>query len=122
MNSLHASDLHIDVSMPEENCVELRWSGKSDQPHPEVFLNPFLDTVLQYAGHAEIRIRFGDLSFLNSATLPCIVYFLNKALDRDAIVRLIYNERVNWQRAVFSGLASVYSKRNFILDGTGAAE
>jgi hypothetical protein len=123
MQSLRSGSLHIAVaedSPPE--CVRLSWLGKSNDRHPERFLEPYFAEIVGEAArrHVGIEMHFEHLSHFNSSTIGFLVQLIQETQRRGVKLTLVFNETLSWQRVSFDALR-VLVKDDAMLSLQGAS-
>jgi len=98
----------------EDNKAFMTWLGQSNSRTPVRELNPYLDNLVDELKAMELTIRFNDLEYMNSSTVPPIIQFLKK-LDNNGIKTLIiYNAESKWQAISFKALETFAGILNLI--------
>ncbi len=82
----------------------MTWLGQSDSRNPAVELNPYLDNLLENLNVSGLTVRFNDLEYMNSSTVPPIINFLKKLNTREIHTTITYNAASKWQAASFKAL------------------
>lgn len=92
----------------------MTWLGQSDSRNPAIEINPYLDSLLDELKAFELIIKFDDLEYMNSSTVPPIIQFLKKLNTNEVKTLITYNTEKKWQAASFKALETFSSILNFI--------
>lgn len=106
MKDLKSGSLEI-VMGSEGGIKVMSWIGKSDDANPKLFLNPYLDSLIDDLQNSKLTVNFKKLDYMNSSTVPPIVRFI-KNLDANKVVTtIVYDEHSNWQPMSFKALETL---------------
>lgn len=100
-------ELTIESSNTADQLV-IRWLGRSQERDPSRTLEPVLkavDALLETAQSVEFDFR--ALEYMNSSTIRPILRLVEKASDKAATVRVLYDKTKNWQRLSFMAIGAV---------------
>ena len=107
MESFRCGELTVsllETSAPAR--LYLSWSGRGSDRDPQRTLTPFLQAVLDHAlaSHASIELRCQGLTYVNAATIGCIVDLVHRceAAGVDVVVR--YDATSRWQKLSFEAM------------------
>lgn len=98
----------------EDGKAFMDWLGQSDSRNPAVELNPYLDSLVENLNVPELTIRFNDLEYMNSSTVPPIIQLLKKLNSKEINTTITYNVESKWQAASFKALDSFSKVLNYI--------
>ena len=106
MENFSNSSLAIRLNQTGSKTL-MSWMGQSDDRNPSLSLNPYLDRLAENLKGTELTIRFAQLEYMNSSTVPPIIQFMKK-LDTDGVRTVItYDARSKWQSASFKALETL---------------
>ena len=88
----------------EGNNTFMTWLGQSDSRNSDRELNPYLDSLIEELKAAELTIKFSDMKYMNSSTVPPIIRFLKKLDTKGIKTLIIYNAESKWQATSFKAL------------------
>src|SRR6185295_7703276 len=93
------------------------FDGRSIERDPRVTLGPFLSEVVAAAkaSSSDIEMHCQRLTYLNSATITCIVEFIRSCLVQDVRLSLRYNGALAWQKACFKALSVLAKDDRFTI-------
>ena len=92
----------------------MTWLGQSDSRNPASELNPYLDQLVDELKSCELTIKFNDLEYMNSSTVPPIIQFLKKLNTSEVTTLITYNAASKWQAASFKALETFSGILNHI--------
>ena len=113
MENFTSGALQINISV-EDNKAFMTWLGQSDSRNPASELNPYLDSLVDELKPTELTIKFNDLEYMNSSTVPPIIQFLKKLNTNEIKTMITYNATSKWQAASFKALETFSGILNFI--------
>lgn len=113
MKNLSSDKLSININA-DGGKVLMTWLGQSDSRNPSTALNPYFESLINDLKACELTIRFDDLEYMNSSTVPPIIKFL-KTLNNNEITTIItYDTEKKWQAASFKALETFSGMLNYI--------
>ena len=113
MDNLTSGSLEIKISK-DSNRMVMTWLGQSDARNPSVDLNPYLDNVVSGLKNSELLVKFDDLEYMNSSTVPPIIQFLKKLNTSEIKTLITYDSKSKWQAASFKALETFSGMLKFI--------
>jgi len=105
--------LKININIEDKKAF-MTWLGQSDSRNPASELNPYLDSLVDELKTAELTIKFNDLEYMNSSTVPPIIQFLKKLNTSEIKTLITYNAESKWQAASFKALETFSGILNYI--------
>lgn len=113
MENFTSGGLKIDIRTEGSNAFMI-WLGQSDSRNPASELNPYLDNLVDELKSLELTIKFNDLEYMNSSTVPPIIQFLKKLNTSEVKTLITYNATSKWQAASFKALETFSGILNHI--------
>ena len=107
MDSYRGGDVAITVIEAQEPPrVFLSWSGRGNEREPRQTLGPFLANVVDRAAEksAAVELHCQRITYINSATIGCMVDMIHKAESATVPITLRYDRTSGWQRLSFEAL------------------
>jgi hypothetical protein len=74
MNNLKHESLEITLEEGPRNIIS--WDGRSESRDPSLVLMPYFKQILDKLKGKELVIRFENLKYMNSSTVPPIIYLI----------------------------------------------
>jgi len=111
-------DLAISVVVSKDPArLYLNFDGRSIERDPRSSLGVFLSEVVASAkaSSSDIELSCQRLTYLNSATISCLVEFIRTSLLQDLRLSLRYNGGLAWQRACFKALSVLTKDDRFTI-------
>ncbi|GBC61881.1 hypothetical protein DENIS_2843 [Desulfonema ishimotonii] len=107
MKNFNMSPLFINVNRSGDRTL-MSWVGQSSDRNPSLTLNSYLDSLVDdLKGRGELTIRFSQLEYMNSSTVPPIIQFMKKLDAGDVKTVITYNPASKWQSASFKALETL---------------
>lgn len=106
MKNLKSGNLEISLTKKEQT-LRMKWLGRSDEQNPQEKLSPFAESVVNTLGEPEVEIEFRELEYMNSSTVPSIIYLLKSLNAKGVDVRCYYDKESDWQSASFRALETL---------------
>ena len=113
MDNFTSGSLTVNISLYGKKAF-MTWLGQSDSRNPANELNPYLDGLIDELKTFELTVKFNDLEYMNSSTVPPIIYFLKKLNTNEIKTLITYNMGKKWQTASFKALETFSGMLNFI--------
>ncbi len=110
MEPYRTGDLEITVVTADEpSRVFLHWEGRSIEREPRLSLGGFLTGVLSRAAErgSEIEMRCQRLTYINSATISCLVEFIRRCGEQTVRLSIYFDGTSPWQRSCFNALRAL---------------
>ena len=84
----------------------LSCAGRSIEREPRLTLGVFLNGVLSHAmaTHSEIEMQCQRFTYINSATISCLVDFIRRCTTESVRLTLRFDGTSAWQRSCFNAL------------------
>lgn len=97
--------LKIDIN-ENNNCINIKWTGRSIDRKPSTFITPILVSVLNRSSDCNKRLvlDFRKLEYVNSSTITPIIKVLERAKRGTNQVTVLYEKSLKWQDLSFSAL------------------
>ena len=97
----------LKLSVKNENDDQyIIFKGKSDDRDPSVFLKPFFDqTINDIKG--SLFLDFSQLLFMNSSTIPPLIYFIRNLDLKGIKTTFYYNSDSKWQCTSFKAFNTI---------------
>lgn len=108
MGPYQAGDLAITVVESKDPArLFLQLDGRSIERDPRLTLGVFLSEVLASAktSRSDIELHCQRLTYINSATISCLVEFIRNCIVQDVRLTLRYSGALAWQRSCFKALS-----------------
>lgn len=99
IENLEQGELKINVRQGNQQII-LSFSGRSDSPAPGQFLNPYFNKVVEEIDQ-ELVLEFMDIKFINSPTMPPLMFFFLNLERKGIKTTLYYDKDSRWQTATF---------------------
>ncbi|PID73173.1 MAG: hypothetical protein CSB33_05100 [Desulfobacterales bacterium] len=99
-------NLKIDISL-KRGVTWMDWLGRSDNRNPGLSLGPYLSRLVDELSRKDVVMRFTDLEYMNSSTVPPLIRFMKHLDDRQIRTRILFDKDSRWQRASFKALESL---------------
>ena len=116
MKDLKQGSLEIILEEGEPNVM--KWRGTSEEASPDAFLIPYFTEILESLKGKKLQVRFSELKYMNSSTVPPIVQFIGMLNAAGIHTKITYDSSSNWQLTSFKALENVVKAMNFIeVDG-----
>lgn len=109
MTQFSVDNLTIDVQQEGTRQVVI-WTGESNATRPELNLDPVLAKLMTQLQGALVELRFGKLTYLNSASVTPIMAFLRELSAVAKHVRVSYRSDLQWQNTSFRAMRVVARK------------
>jgi len=91
----------------QEDHIKMTWIGQSDDKNPAETLNPYIENLIDEFKDKTLIIAFEKLEYMNSSTVPPIIWFL-KLLNQNQIdTEITYSAKTKWQSASFKALETL---------------
>jgi len=103
---LFTSDL-LKIEVNEANdCIKVKWTGKSVHRKPSTFITPILVSALNKSSDCNKRLilDFRKLDYMNSSTITPIIKILERAKRGTNQITVLYEKSLKWQDLTFSAL------------------
>lgn len=110
--NLKDNNLEITLQSGEKNTIT--WIGKSESRDPSAVINPFFSNMLAGLKGKELVIRFEDLKYMNSSTVPPIIGFIKSLEEAGIKSKITYDKNSKWQAASFKALETIVRTMNNI--------
>ena len=97
--------LKIDIN-ENNNCINIKWTGRSIDRKPSTFITPILVSILNRSSDCNKRLvlDFRKLEYMNSSTITPIIKVLERAKRGTNQVTVLYEKSLKWQDLSFSAL------------------
>jgi hypothetical protein len=108
MGPYRSGDLSISVVESKDPArIFLGFDGRSIERDPRSSLGVFLSEVLAAAkaSSSVIELHCQRLTYINSATITCLVEHIRNCLVQDVRLTVRYNGGVAWQSSCFKALS-----------------
>jgi hypothetical protein len=118
MGPYQAGDLSISVVESKDPArLFLGLDGRSIERDPRSTLGVFLSNVLASAkaSSSDIELHCQRLTYINSATITCLVEFIRSCLIQNLRLTLRYNGALAWQKACFKALSVLAKDDRFTI-------
>ncbi|HSD89434.1 MAG TPA: hypothetical protein VLB44_18015 [Kofleriaceae bacterium] len=112
MEPFRTGDLEVGiVESDDPPRIFLLCVGRSIEREPRPTLGAFLAGVVTHAGTrgANVELRCQQLTYLNSATIACLVEFIRTCAQHSVRLTIQYDATSAWQRSCFNAL-QVFAK------------
>jgi hypothetical protein len=105
MKKYKNNTLQLEVDEAKKEII-VKWSGKSAERDPSIFLNPILSKILEKSISLKkgIIFDFKGLQYMNSSTITPIIKILEKVKSGKGSITIIYQKSLKWQDLSFSAL------------------
>jgi hypothetical protein len=108
MDAYRGGDMAISVVEVDEPPPRLflNWAGRGNEREPQKTLQPFLRDCVDRAAekHASVELQCQKVSYINSATIGCMVDMIHRCESAALPVTLKYDRSSGWQRLSFEAL------------------
>lgn len=100
------------VVQENNDYITMRWTGKSVERNPGIFINPILVELANRNNECSKRIvmDFQKLDFMNSSTITPLIKILERANKGKMNVTIQYRKNLKWQDLSFSALKIFQTK------------
>ena len=94
------------------NSINIRWTGKSVERNPGIFINPILVELANRSNESNKRIvmDFRKIDFMNSSTITPLIKILERANKGKMNITVQYRKSLKWQDLSFSALKIFQTK------------
>ncbi len=113
MKDFHSDNLQIRIQ-EEANENIMQWLGKSDEREPSAVLTPYFTEILNDLSGKKIRVEFQNLKYINSSTVPPILFLMKKLSELKIETLITYNQNSSWQSASFKALKTISTNMEHI--------
>jgi hypothetical protein len=104
---MNLKDNNLEITLQEGNTNIITWIGKSESRDPSSVINPYMKGILDKLKGKKLEIRFEQLKYMNSSTVPPIIQLI-KDLEENGIKSMItYDNNSKWQLASFKALETI---------------
>ena len=110
--NLRDNNLEINLTAGEKNIIS--WVGKSESRDPSAIINPFFEQMIDKLKGKELVIKFEDLKYMNSSTVPPIIKFVKSLEEAGINSKITYDKNSKWQAASFKALETIVRTMNNI--------
>ncbi len=103
----------LTINVTEDDpSITAKWSGRSVERVPGVFLTPILVRLVNHAGDVDKRLvlDFKSLLYMNSSTITPIIKILERGKRGTAQITVRYDASKKWQDLSFSALTIFRTK------------
>jgi len=105
---------NMEIQFESGDLNRLIWTGKSINRDPSEELNPYLDEILEHLKGKKLEVDFSNLEYMNSSTVPPIIYMAKKLNQNNIETDIFYNCSSSWQSASFKALETIVLKMDSI--------
>jgi hypothetical protein len=118
MNAYRGGDVAITVieaSGPPKLFVS--WRGRGNEREPHQTLGPFLRSVVDRAAESQatIELHCQDITYINAATIGCMVEMIHWCEASQVPVTLRYARASGWQKLSFEALRVLVKNTNQLI-------
>ena len=108
MADLDLKEGNLEIKVDETGGKNLmKWIGKSDERDPSSLLNPYFNNILDNLAGKELEIKFAELEYMNSSTVPPIIQLIKNLNTKSIKTRITYDKNSKWQAASFKALETI---------------
>ncbi len=104
-------DIKVSISGGKSTMT---WLGQSESRNPSSELDPYLDSTIAGLKGLDLTIKFNNLEYMNSSTVPPIIQFLKKLNTESINTEITYDVNSKWQAASFKALETFSGILKFI--------
>lgn len=113
MENYKSESLEI-VLVDDGDKTSMLWTGKTDEPNPQLSLTPYLNGLVEGLKGSELFIDFKKLEYMNSSTIPPLIQFIKKLETNEVTTTIVYDANSNWQPVSFKALEALALVLNHI--------
>ena len=107
-------DNNLEIKLEEGQKNVMTWSGNSEGRDPSAVINPFLREIFEKIKGRDLEIKFEQLKYMNSSTVPPIIQLIKQLEDNAVKTTITYDKNSNWQVASFKALETIVKSMNHI--------
>ncbi|OHD67754.1 MAG: hypothetical protein A2W19_13070 [Spirochaetes bacterium RBG_16_49_21] len=100
-------DNNLEIILEEGAKNILSWYGKSEARDPSSLLIPYFKEILNKIKGKELIIKFEQLKYMNSSTVPPIIQLIKDLEDSGIDSTITYDKNSKWQLASFKALDTI---------------
>lgn len=112
MENLHAGELSIEVSIPNDATVRVDLSGRSTDRNPADILVPYFVTLAGEVGRrrASLEVHFEAMQHFNSSTIGAFIEIFEHLRKEGIKHTVVFDGGSHWQRLSFDALKILEGK------------
>ncbi|MDH4199800.1 MAG: DUF1987 domain-containing protein [Spirochaetia bacterium] len=115
-DTVNMKDLSLVIKESAED-IEIRWTGRSTERDPSLFLTPLFSDILNR--QKKIKMDFKSLEYMNSSTITPILKVLDRLKNSNGAIVIIYDKNQKWQELSFTAL-EIFRTTDLRIDIRGA--
>lgn len=104
---MNLKDSNLEITMQEGQKNVVTWIGKSEARDPSSIINPFFREIFPKFKGKELEIKFEQLKYMNSSTVPPIIQLIKELEENDIKSTITYDRNSKWQVASFKALETI---------------
>jgi hypothetical protein len=104
---MNLKDNNLEIVLEEGEKNTITWIGKSESRDPSAIINPYFAEILGRLKNKELIIRFEQLKYMNSSSVPPIIKLIKTLEEAGITSKITYDKNSKWQAASFKALETI---------------